>query len=484
MRVSGKRQLPIRRLIPLCALFLVVISPWLVFVTKSTGQAEVNEQAFYSFYASEGWVQHLGGDTEDSGYQVAVSTYGSPDENHDSILRAIARNPIAFGQRLTLNLQSYQTTLSNPDFLPGAVLALALVGCVRAARSSRSLLLLLLLVGGVNLVYLAFQVDPRYVTHVVPVFAVLAGAGLAWPMTLRLPQGAPPFLIRGLALTVVLIAAVWVARDSLMIAADQWKEASPTTEEPEKQLADELRALPGMRDGMILRAVGGPLFPPLIAYYSRARFSWGVPDGPSDYPRSRVFSMISYPTVEALAIDSALLFGVELPDDVRPAGSFDDPDLGIHYLILAGHDANVAGRPVQPVVLQLANEYTDRVGCAPGALTPDGKADLLLQLVLHFPRWPPSDEVDDVVLQRVSGPAGVWSTGNLNYPVGIAASPNGPLLNSPTGTVEFEVQGGVDQTYFLFSCADLANINAYTYRALVHVRNGPQLTSPVVGGEI
>src|SRR5580765_529185 len=68
------------------------------------------------------------------------------------------------------------------------------------------------------------------------------------------------------------------------------------------------------------------------------------------------------------------------------------------------------------VALRMAPRGADHVGCAPAAFAPDGKPDLHFQ-VTTTPA--PLGEIAAIELRRSGSHVGIWTTGMLNFALGV-----------------------------------------------------------------
>jgi hypothetical protein len=109
----------------------------------------------------------------------------------------------------------------------------------------------------------------------------------------------------------------------------------------------------------------------------------------------------------------------------------------------------------------------DRVGCAPGALAPDGKPDLQFRLTVNA--GAPLD-LSAIELRRGGMHAGTWSTAPRNFVLGIAAPGAATFLGEPNGTLRGQPYAGTDLE--LFACDDGASGREDRFMARVMLSNG------------
>jgi hypothetical protein len=161
------------------------------------------------------------------------------------------------------------------------------------------------------------HVATRYLSHLLPAFAVLAGVGLARTWSLLRSSSLSPWMASGLAtLGLLVLVPIW-AWGTL----GTWQD---TVREPnfERDLArSTTERMPVTRDDVLAadpeetRAFG-----PEVAYYLDSRLSWWYPSGPDDYPREEVFGMNPYPPDEITlrAVDAPALGRLNVEPPVSP----------------------------------------------------------------------------------------------------------------------------------------------------------------------
>lgn len=181
-------------------------------------------KTIYRMYLSQVWVDApplVGTDLEPQGYAYAVKLYGTPEENGESMIRAIRRNPEAFERRVRINLSVFYRWMRDPTFLAagwgiGAVLVVLAAPTRLIARGARWVIVTLLGMFAATHFILLFHIDPRYLTIAMPtVILLLAGLGglLAEAMVRR------RWWMRGLA-------GVGLAAGIALVAVDTWNRVS------------------------------------------------------------------------------------------------------------------------------------------------------------------------------------------------------------------------------------------------------------------
>jgi hypothetical protein len=169
-------------LVPLAG-FLVFYLPHAYWVSTSIRTYDLlGGKAIYQFYNSQGWVDPRpsdpGHDTEREGYIYAKELYGTPEENSESVLRAMARNPAALLTRIEKNLRGLVTLALRRDHLPLYFPYLLLLSPLALwwIRPGHPHFVPLLFFLGSSLAVFSLallHVDPRYPTIFIP-FMVMA----------------------------------------------------------------------------------------------------------------------------------------------------------------------------------------------------------------------------------------------------------------------------------------------------------------------
>lgn len=488
---GGATTVPFKA-VALCVLgFLIVTTPWMLFLRARTGTTQLNVQAIYAFYASEGWVRNLPGDTEDAGFQLAKQLYGSPEDNHFSILSTIQRNPLAFGARLKTNAGDYFERFFSEDFLSVVFIPFIVLGLMFSLAAPRPDSILAILVLLPNFVYLGFQPDPRYLTHNLPIVSILAALGILWPAELarsyitrsRVAATAPVLAVQSIVALALLGISVHTVRHL-------WRGLPRVPEATEKRLGDAVRAAAD-RKGIanpivVLPPVG---FPPLVAFYADAKLSWGARQDVASYPRATVFGMISYSTIDLLVASTGPFSRLSALNDSAVVGEYWDQ--GFRYFILDGTtavvaeylaqggrffkiDGTAAGRVPGGAPALTLNEVRmvadDKVGCQAAGFAPDGKGDVMTHITVRLPRSNPGVVIARIEVARDT-PIGIWQSKGPHFVVGVAESPGGALINAPGGDMASRISGGTVKSYWLYTCNDLPGLQA-SYAAAVYLDDG------------
>ena len=276
-------------------LFAAVSAPYVTYLSVQKGELTVNGQGIYTFYAAEGWVYDLPGDTEEAGYQQAIQKYGTPEENGFSTVRAIRRNPSAFRERVERNLDILIQRFSSKELFPMALIPFVLIGFVLPRRRARQGVVLVALFGLPIFAYLAHLVDARYLTHAVPSAVILAAIGIRQVLTaVRRYTGNPWLFAAVIAIPVSVSAFLWT--DGTI---DYWQRSSRTASDPAQRIAEALRSDLGVSpDDAIKDFKGDSFFAPALAYYADTGYSWSTSNDPAAYPRTTIFSMRNFPDVD------------------------------------------------------------------------------------------------------------------------------------------------------------------------------------------
>lgn len=293
----GRAIAALRRVAWFGLAWAVMALPWLLHLRAATGSLSLNGQGLYTFYNSEGWVFQTGGDVENTGYHQAVRIFGTIDENSGSMLRAILSAPSHALDRFLRNGEMMLDTLTSHRFLPAVVLPLAGLGLAIGRRRREAAVLLAAVSLGIVGLLLTYP-DPRYITPVVPLLCLLAAVAVVelW----RLLWGSTSGAGRMAASAVVATSFVGLL---LVPTLHRVAEIVPQPER-ERLLAEEVPpGAVGPDDVLAIRGGGSDnlnvrYFGPALAVRLGTRFSWNVPDGPDDYPRSSVLSMTKYPDAE------------------------------------------------------------------------------------------------------------------------------------------------------------------------------------------
>ncbi|HWA10928.1 MAG TPA: hypothetical protein VG838_15920 [Opitutaceae bacterium] len=302
-------------------------------------------KSIYGFYISQGWVDpgpDAKADTEASGYIYALKLYGDPVENGESLLRAIRRNPAAFGHRLALNLRTFYARYANPDFFNPACASAVLfaVLCLVTGlvpRAQRTPFWFLLGLFAASHFVLVYHIDPRYLTVGIPPLLLLA-AGAAGQVFRWL--GALSRRNAAVLGAVVLLAAA--ASACGQVARVRAHGPGPwINDQAMRSLGNRFRAvvrqphLAGNREphiGFVLPA-NSMLHPedgPLLAYYSHT--AWVTRGAEGIFPRGKFYSFrecdddYRFVPAEQLAAETA-------NPSVKVIDDYQNDVLGRYYLL-------------------------------------------------------------------------------------------------------------------------------------------------------
>src|SRR3954453_15983061 len=130
--VMAMRRRQIAPLILPLILFIAIFAAFNVWASTNAARDDIwSRKTIYLFYASQGWTEIFepgaqAADPESAGYARAIELYGTPAENGENFLYAIARNPSAFAARIASNLRQMLGLLVKGRALPGALLLLIL----------------------------------------------------------------------------------------------------------------------------------------------------------------------------------------------------------------------------------------------------------------------------------------------------------------------------------------------------------------------
>jgi hypothetical protein len=183
-------------LIPV-ATFLVFFVPYAAWVSISVKQHNLLAgKTIYQFYNSQGWSDPRPNpptdDIEKEGYIYAQELYGTPEENSESVLRAMVRNPQALLSRIDKNVQALYALAMNKAYVPPyfpylLVLSPLAFLWVRPSHPQFPALLFFLGASAAVSSLLLLHIDARYPTVFIP-FMVMSIVMLISGFT-RLPLG-------------------------------------------------------------------------------------------------------------------------------------------------------------------------------------------------------------------------------------------------------------------------------------------------------
>jgi hypothetical protein len=179
----GRRHSRLRELIPAILIpFLTLLIAYLIAHGITTGSFSIG--VGYRGYSAFEWSQHtITGGSIEEGIEEARRLFGSPEENKNSILRAILRNPAAFMQRVVINIsQTSEMILVAYDKRVGPFLFfLCLAGFFTLVRERSYFLLVLLVVWPLHaLLYLGFYLRSGFVLLSHFIVLILAAFGASF----------------------------------------------------------------------------------------------------------------------------------------------------------------------------------------------------------------------------------------------------------------------------------------------------------------
>ena len=166
--------------LPLVA-FIAVFAAFNVWASANAARDDIwSRKMIYLFYASQGWTEVFepndragtqAADHESAGYARAIQLYGTPADNAESVLQAIARNPKAFAARIASNLKQSADLLVKGRALP-IVLLLLIVALPFSVwllpPPFRLVAAFAAVVASTIGIFLIFHIDDRYLTIAVP----------------------------------------------------------------------------------------------------------------------------------------------------------------------------------------------------------------------------------------------------------------------------------------------------------------------------
>jgi hypothetical protein len=342
--VMAVRRRQIAPLILPLGMFIAVFAAFNVWASTNAARDDIwSRKMIYLFYASQGWTEVFepndrtdtqAADHESAGYARATQLYGTPADNAESVLPAIARNPKAFAARIGSNLKQSANLLVKGRALP--TLLLLLIATLPFSvwllpPPFRLVAAFAAIVASTIGIFLIFHIDERYLTIAVPA-ALLLGSLSAYALN-RLPM--PPRFGRN-AFAIVLLA-VALGHVGLHFVA-----LTPAFQRPRMDLSafrsigegfrNAIRGMPESRE-QIVAHLEVPLPPAaksnaiLLLFPYFARTALALPQADPVYPRDRLFSVPQCPATHAL-----------LPE---AAGVKDNAKLGTYVVPQAGNLAVV-----------------------------------------------------------------------------------------------------------------------------------------------
>lgn len=305
--VRHKRSLGL--LAPLTS-FVVVFAGFNVWASAAATRDDLlSRKVIYQYYASQGWTElaeirrrSADDDIERVGYVRAIEVYGTPDENSESLIRAIARNPQALVDRIESNVLQLIELLFKGGFLSFDVLLLLLALPVAffwlEGRFRLAAIFAVSVFSAVG-VFLILHIDDRYVTIVLPAVLLLASFSAHGLNRLPMPDRFGRNAFAGIVLAIALLhLPLHVA--ALSNAFGQRLNLSPV-----RAIAQGFRTIVRADENAIVQ-LDLPLPPALksaatllFPYFARTSLFWGAPS--DSYPRDRLFSLPQCPATYAIA---------------------------------------------------------------------------------------------------------------------------------------------------------------------------------------
>ena len=308
--------------------FLLLFLPYSLW--RSTNAAEYNlltVKPIYQFYNSQGWADpkptDRSGDVEGDGYIYAIELYGTPEENSESIVKAIARNPQSFIRRVVKNSESLFGLFLSGEFVKWYVLALFLFSPLSLVFMStpERISYLYLLSSFLNIVpFIFLHIDPRYITICVPFFILMASFSVAALGRLKIPA-LWPAVICLVVLTLLVEGLPGHARALLQTFARPPFDPTPMRElarrflDIAKPKFDERRRMYVKLDLPSDFFGERPENSQLVYYYLRSALVLKGAEG--IYPRGRIFSFRDCPPTHKI-----LLAGREIKSSPEDAGNW------------------------------------------------------------------------------------------------------------------------------------------------------------------
>lgn len=183
-----------QKMLPVTLIAIVTFcAVWLPSTIWSSSEASkyhlLSGRFIYQFYASQGYSippPQFTGDLEHAGYAYAVKLYGTPEENRESVVRAIARNPAALFARVGFNATRMYFLLSNRNLLSLPTLVLLLLAplgfvlaLARRRRSQVATFLWASASAATTAYLLVLHIDARYTLIGLPFALILASYTIA-----------------------------------------------------------------------------------------------------------------------------------------------------------------------------------------------------------------------------------------------------------------------------------------------------------------
>ena len=323
------RRRHIAQLVLPAAAFIAVFAAFNVWASANAARDDIwSRKIIYLFYASQGWtdvfepIDRAGtqaADHESAGYARAIQLYGTPADNAESVLKAIARNPKAFAARIGSNLKQSVDLLVKGRALP-IVLLLLIVALPFSVwllpPPFRLVAAFAAVVASTIGIFLIFHIDDRYLTIAVPA-ALLLGSLSAYGLNrLPMPRSLRATCVREhparrragarrASSRCAVVRASASADGSLRVPPDRRGVPHRCSRASRRQAADHCAARGALPPALRFNAIS-LLFP----YF--AHTSLFLPGQDSIYPRDRLFSVPRCPPTHAvLPVGAAVNDGTE-----------------------------------------------------------------------------------------------------------------------------------------------------------------------------
>ncbi|MBA7492671.1 hypothetical protein ES702_03221 [subsurface metagenome] len=169
-------------------LFLIIfgacVIPYLFYIHSYTGEWTISRQSYDTFYAGQGFVEKgsLSRDAVIYGYKRSEELYGTPEQNKNSIFIAIVHNPRALLSRVAQNFRYFYHSFFSDAVYPLYLAFFSLLGLLFTGWTSVKTKDKLFLVFSSSpvFIYLAFHIEARYLTPVVPAMIVWSAGGISF----------------------------------------------------------------------------------------------------------------------------------------------------------------------------------------------------------------------------------------------------------------------------------------------------------------
>ena len=348
--MAARRKRIASMILPL-VLFVAVFSAFNIWASANAARDDIwSRKTIYLFYASQGWTEIFeagaqAADPEAAGYRRALALYGTPAENTENILYAIARNPNAFAARIVSNLWQVFDLLVKGRALPGVLLLLiiALPFSVWLLKPPFRLVAAFAAVLASTIgIFLIFHIDDRYLTIAVPAFVLLASFSACGLNRLPMP---PRFGPDAFASLLVIVALGQLALHVVTLSAALRRPRMDLS--AFQSVGEGFRALTrGLPEGreQVIAQLDVPLppafrlnaMPLLFPYY--ARTSLFLPETDTIYPRDSLFSLPYCRPTHAVLPEAAAA------KDASRLGTFSVPQVGEFAVVRLQSDGPAPSR--------------------------------------------------------------------------------------------------------------------------------------------